>query len=479
MLQIAENCYPGNFAAGTSPPRVAVSSDRTAASEEQSFSFQLPWRQFPPDGSDECVKLVVQRLERSLDAIIFVGLGGTLDRLLLLQSQERDAPRQVNQNQPLMSALREAGVPRNACLYAAPNGQTSLVLKKILDEFDASLVLSFSLNRECGSGSGPRFVSVVVIVVDRTQVRDSESYAAAVEEIRRELLPWLQVWWLAKFGRRWQKIAMRLNPALLFRRRTLAVALMILLSCLLLPVPYRPQRTCSFEPAKKSYLASPIDGVIKEILVRPGDQVSAETPLARLNQEQLQWELVAVQAELEAAGKRRDSALASRTSGELRLAQFEQERLRVTIASLEKQLHDCEIRSPIDGVVVAGNIDESNGMPVGRGEALFEIAPLNRMRVEMHLRPRDLATIRAGDRVKVRADADASQVWAAQILRIAPRAKCIDSEVVFIATAEVENPSGVLRPGMMGSVRVAAGFKSVGWLLLSEPYEWLRRKWCW
>jgi multidrug efflux pump subunit AcrA (membrane-fusion protein) len=152
---------------------------------------------------------------------------------------------------------------------------------------------------------------------------------------------------------------------------------------------------------------------------------------------------------------------------------------RATIASLEKQLQDLDLRSPVDGVIVQGSLDEHNGMPVSRGETLFEIAPLDRMRLEVHLSTADLANIEVGQRVTLRVDANRWKQWSATITQIAPRAKVIDSEVVFIATAEIENPDKILRPGMDGTVRISAGTKTIGWLSFSKPYEWLLSKLYW
>ncbi len=313
----------------------------------------------------------------------------------------------------------------------------------------------------------------------RSEVKSAADYAQTVEAICKFIGPWLEIWWLCHCGLRWQKTTRRIGRFLLNRKYSILLALPAILGSLWIPVPYWPKRDCILEPAHKSFIASPIDGILKDITVRPGDEVSRGTLLARLDDESLRWELSTAQADLESAGKRRYAALTSRNAGDLRLAQLEQERQRVVIASLEKQLQDLELRSPVDGVIVQGNIDEHNGMPVSRGNTLFEIAPLDRMRLEVHLATADLANIEVGQEVTLRVEADRSNHWTAKITRIAPRAKVVDSKVVFVATAEIENSNKILRPGMDGKVRISAGTKSIGWLVFSKPYEWLISKLYW
>lgn len=228
------------------------------------------------------------------------------------------------------------------------------------------------------------------------------------------------------------------------------------------PLPYWPQRVCVVEPASKSFVASPIDGRIRQALVRPGDVVSPGQLLAHLDDEQLRWQLSTAEAEYAAASKKRDTALATRAGGELRLAQLEQERIGLQIDSLEQQLGRLELRSPAAGVVVQGDWFQSDGAPVSRGDMLFEIALMDSMRVDIHLSTDDLARIEVGQTAAVRVDAAPGSKWSAALSRIDPRGKVIDSEVVFEATIEVENATGQLRPGMKGTARRSSGTQSLG-----------------
>ena len=453
--------------------------DGTQKVESRQAHFKFSWLEIPPDGSTRNAELFLLRLEKYLGAKAFLAMGRSLDRLLIISTNGSVCDENVQRQEVIRNALREACSPEESCRFALPNGHTSLLLKQVMDNQNAYLVIGFRLSSLAGETRGPQFASLILAIDPNSEIKSAIDCAQLVESLRKLIVPWLEIWWLSHCGLRWEKMFGNMGRLILDRKKSILIAIAVVLATLWVPVPYWPNRDCIIEPAKTSFISSPIDGVLKDIVVRPGDEVAAGSQLARLDDEALRWELSTAQADMESAGKRRDAALTTRNAGDLRLAQLEQERYRVAIESLEKQLDDLELCSPVEGIIVQGNIDEHNGMPVSRGDTLFEIAPLDRMRTEIHLSTADLANVKVGQVITLRVDADRWSRWSAKITRIAPRGIVIDSKVVFIATAEIDNPKKILRPGMDGKARISAGMKSIGWMVFSKPYEWLISKLYW
>lgn len=488
MLQIANHPeFTGNLPfpvdapqAGTPEPQSSDCAEASNQIPESDYRIHFSWNDFQPDGSILVLKTLLQSLEHQTKSTLYLAVGSSLDKMLHVSSTAEHSNPSNPQDGSIDKALREACTGSQACRFATPNGQSSLLLKQTIQNLDAPLALSFNLIPENYSDdTGPRFAALVMMIQNPSDLKTTAEYTKIIESLHSQLRPWLGLWWLAYTGRYWQNIFKRLGTPKLASKKHLFVLLMLGFLTLWIPLPYWPQRSCLLEPANKHFVASPLNGIVKALLVRPGDKVQKGSVLATLDDEHLRWDLATAQAELESASKRRDSALVARSAGELRLAQLDQEKQNVVITAIQKQLQDLDLRSPVDGIIVQGNIDESNGLPVARGETLFEIASLDRMRLEIQLSTRDLANIHVGNPVTLRVDADQSQTWTAQITRIAPRASVIDSQVVFIANAEIENPDRALRPGMNGRVSISAGSKSIGWLLFSRPYEWLLSKLYW
>ncbi len=443
----------------------------------------IDWNSCPPDGTDESLQLTLSRLATAFRGAIHFGLQGEDGELTASSAPSTEV---ANIRSAIRSSVAEAVSSSQSCLFATASGQSSLVLQQLRQQTDYALVLSFSGGHVAGGQAttsidvGESFsMGIVVCIRQAEQLQGKEVYATLIASTQQQLRKWLQVWRQCRVGTKISGWRRRLH---FYRRRRGQVALLIvgcLLASMAIPVPYWPQRPCTVEPASKSFVASPIDGRIREATVRPGDLVAQGQVLAHLDDEQLRWQLSAAQADYETASKKRDTALANRAGGELRLAQLEQERIAVQLESLQRQLERLELRSPTDGVVVQGDWFQSDGAPVSRGDMLFEIAAMDDMRVEIHLSTDDLARISVGDQATVRVDAAPGAKWTAELNRIDPRGKVVDAEVVFGANIDVSNESNQLRPGMRGTARISADQQTIGWLLFHRPTLWAMKKLAW
>ena len=252
-----------------------------------------------------------------------------------------------------------------------------------------------------------------------------------------------------------------------------------LIATMMIPIPYRPKRECVLEPSSRQYVASPIEGRLKSIAVRPGDTVTSGQLLGRIDDSQIVRELAILEAELQTQNKKRDVALASRAGGDLRLAQLECQLVQLKMESLSEKLERLDVLSPSDGVIVQGDWQGNEGMPVTFGQTLFEIAPLDRMTAEVRLKAEDLPWVHVGSAAVLRTDATLHQSWRGSLERLEPRAEIIEEEAVFVGEMEIENSDHSFRPGMKAKVAVDAGNKTIGWILFRKPYQWLQNQWVW
>ncbi len=126
------------------------------------------------------------------------------------------------------------------------------------------------------------------------------------------------------------------------------------------------------------------------------------------------------------------------------------------------------IRSPIAGIVVAGDLAKSQGVPLTVGQTLFEIAPLEAMIVEIAIPEDDIRFVTSRMCVDIRLDAFPFERWSATLDRISPRSELKDNENVFIGEATIPNPGGKLRPGMRGKARITTIRRPLGWNLFHK-----------
>jgi multidrug resistance efflux pump len=60
---------------------------------------------------------------------------------------------------------------------------------------------------------------------------------------------------------------------------------------------------------------------------------------------------------------------------------------------IQKQMTRSRIYSPFEGIIVSGDLSQSLGAPVERGEVLYELAPLDEYRVVLEVDEKDIAEV--------------------------------------------------------------------------------------
>ena len=263
-----------------------------------------------------------------------------------------------------------------------------------------------------------------------------------------------------------------------YRRASLTKTLLLGLFCLaglmLVPLPYRVGCDCEVQPVMRRFIAAPHQGILEKSLVQSGDVIAADHLLAQLDGRQLRLELSGLRAEFDGARKRRDSALAQGDVATSQIARSEMQRHRAKMDILEQNLTNLEIRSPIAGIVVSGDLEKVDGAPVEMGQTLFEIAPLDQMHAEIRIPESEILYVEPGMHVAIKLNAFPFKTWTGTVEQISPRTEIIDDESVFIAQVKLANENNQLRPGMQGSAKIQTPSAPIGWNLFHKSWESVR-----
>ena len=243
-------------------------------------------------------------------------------------------------------------------------------------------------------------------------------------------------------------------------------------AAMLLPVPHRVVAPCTAEPVLRRFGVAPHAGLLETSLVETGDTVAAGTVLGRMDGRTLRWELAGAEAERAEAAKTLDAARASADAPAAAKAGLAVRRLDLNVRTLRYRESRLEVRSPVAGVVLHAAPQKGGSLPVETGTPLYELAPLDPLRVEVAVPADEIPHLRAGLPTIVRFDG-AGEVGA-EIRRIRPRSEVRDARNVFVAEVEIPNPAGVLRPGQAGEATVVAGTARLGWVLFHRPAERVR-----
>ena len=128
----------------------------------------------------------------------------------------------------------------------------------------------------------------------------------------------------------------------------------------------------------QTVIAAPFDGVIMEILVKPGDRVPPGAVLARLSVEELDLQLAVLEAESAVCRRQADAARRGGERAAAELALVNMARVQAKINLLRHRREQAAMRSPLkeEGIVLSDERMSRVGAPVKAGDVLFEIAPV-------------------------------------------------------------------------------------------------------
>jgi RND family efflux transporter MFP subunit len=253
----------------------------------------------------------------------------------------------------------------------------------------------------------------------------------------------------------------------------------VLAAVVLLPAvyPWSARTTCPvvLETVAQRLIAAPFEGVFDRSLVLPGQRVEKGQVLGRMDGRELRTRIAACEADITKASKSRDVNMAAGKLGPAQIDRLEMERLEHELSVFMLRLEQVEIRSPIDGIVVTGDLRKYESATVKVGQTLYEIAPLDQLVAEIAVPEEDLEQVSEGAELSLWLDAAPGSKWDGKVERVHPRGELRDSQQVFVAETTLTNDQGELRPGMKGQTTIL-GPRSPGiWLLIRKPWNEVRR----
>jgi hypothetical protein len=351
------------------------------------------------------------------------------------------------------------------------SGTDSDSFQVTLDHYCQEINLEGCLNYPLVSNEG--IFGAVLIGVSGRQLQDS-SYLEYASQVTEMIGGHLDVVIRANQGvTQFARSRLKQFSTIRWRKYALGAALVAAI-ILCIPFPYRVGCECQLQPVLRRFVAAPHEGILERTLVDNGDIVRQGQLLAQMEGRHLRIELAGLDAELTGAKKRRDTALAKGEIAQSQIARSEMERYAAKIELLEEQLKNLDVRSPIDGIVVSGDLEKVEGAPLELGQTLYEVAPLDEMVSEILIPESEIQYVKPGMAVEIKLNAYPFKTWSGEISRIHPRAEVIEEDSVFVADVQMTNAGVELKPGMKGSAKIQSGWSPLAWNLFHQPWEAIR-----
>jgi RND family efflux transporter MFP subunit len=244
---------------------------------------------------------------------------------------------------------------------------------------------------------------------------------------------------------------------------------------------YRVGAEARIEGKVQRMLTAPFQGYVREAARRAGDTVQKGEVLARLDDRDLRLERTRLEAQRDQQGRQYREAMAKRDRAQARIVSAQLEQSQAQLGLVEEHLTRTEVVAPFDGVLVSGDLTQMLGAPIERGQAMFEIAPLDAYRVVLQVDEHRVADVRPGQRGELVLSSNPGQSFPIQVEKVTPVSTARDGKNFFRVEAQLETGADPrLRPGMEGVAKVVVEDRRLAWIWSREIVNWLRLKlWAW
>jgi membrane fusion protein, multidrug efflux system len=243
--------------------------------------------------------------------------------------------------------------------------------------------------------------------------------------------------------------------------------------------------TGSIFPDRESKVAAKISGMVEKVFVEEGDQVEANEPLVRLDQQ----DLLITERQCQAAVKVAEMQL---KEGELKVENLRKERDRLTsllkktvvsqqkydeidtaysmavvgleviraqilsarenLAMARQKLKDTTVLAPFSGLIVERFINPGEYVSTMPPTPLFLLMNIDTVNTEMGLPEEDLARIALGDPVDITVDVYPENTFRGTISNINPIVDPLSRS--FTIKVQIPNKDQILKPGMFARATI-------------------------
>lgn len=306
--------------------------------------------------------------------------------------------------------------------------------------------------------------------------------AAINEQSYEETLKFLMNFLTPAYGSAWKKLQPRLSLKKQgIGKQQITVALSaFFLFLLFVRVPLRVVAPCEVTASDPILVTAPLDGIIEEVTVEPGEQVSKEqilfeydkrVPLRNLKVAEKEVEIL--QAEISRAQAQGLDNKESRAQLAILDLKLKKERINLNLAKW--QASQLTVKAPEAGVIILDNPDDWRGKPVQMGEKVLSINDPASTLVRIWIPEDDNIVLNPERPIKVFLNINPESSYTAQITYIANESTMsADYLPSFIAEAEWTEPPENVKLGLKGTAILYGENVSLFYFLVRKPWAFVR-----
>jgi multidrug resistance efflux pump len=398
-------------------------------------------------------------------------------------SHSVDFGKQTNLVRAIGSAMDEAIDQQATVVYPSPDEATPLITKAHAEldrQHDSGAICTIPLEVQGRFFGAVSLERPVEKPFDPDTIQLCQTIAAVVGPIldtQRAEERWLIRKAIDSLARQLKRL---LGPGYLIRKLVVMAIIAIVIFFSVFKVDYRVTAPTIIEGTVQRVVAAPFNGYVKEAPIRPGDIIKEGEVLCLLDDRELKLERLKWSTERQQLTKQYNEAMAKHDRSQIRILRAKIDQAGAQIDLLDEQLARSKIVAPFDGVVMSGDLSQSLGSPVERGQVLFEVAPLDAYRVIVEVDERDINEIVVGQQSELVLPSMLGEGFPFIVEKITPVSTAKEGRNYFRVEGRMEQGSVRLRPGMEGISKITIDRRKLIWVWTHEMVDWLRlQAWRW
>jgi RND family efflux transporter MFP subunit len=246
------------------------------------------------------------------------------------------------------------------------------------------------------------------------------------------------------------------------------------------PIPMRVDGEATVQAARVTQVQPEVEGVVRRVYVREGEQVGQGQAIADLDDWEFQAALAGAQAKYATANTEMNRALAANDGAQAGVQRVQADYWASEVRRARERLERTHLRALFGGKVVTPHVEDFAGRRLAAGETLAEVADSSQARVDVAVDEPEISLVRAGTEAAVKVEAFPTRAFRGTVSVVSPKSQMEGEDRIFYARVTVPNGDGSLRPGMQGRGKIWIGWRPVGYTLFRRPFMWLYSKlWAW
>ena len=282
-------------------------------------------------------------------------------------------------------------------------------------------------------------------------------------------------WLIVKVGESlWTQVKRLLGPGYATRKLVVLLLLAAITGGYFWTGLYRVTTEAVIEGQIQRSVVAPFNGFVLEAPVRAGDTVQAGQLLARLDDRDLLLERLKWITERERRKLEFEKAMGERNRSEQLISTTQVEQADAQIRLVDEQLARAKLTAPFDGLVISGDLTQSIGASLQRGQELFQVAPLDSYRVVLDVDESQIGDIVIGQSGLLVVSSLPGETFPLTVNKITPVSKAHDGHNTFRVEGQLATAALALRPGMHGVAKIDVDRRRMVWIWARSFLDWAR-----